>query len=615
MNDPPRRKSARVAAAAAAAARPPPKRASPPPKRPKPSAAAAVVAPSSWRAAPVVHVGASRSAATLFLGGDGRSLAQEPRAAVGDPCKDHDSVFEDVTRGRLAKLCHGFEEYWAGSGAAQDGAACTGLRAFRHVGRVAVRGAYVEKATEGKGGIDGVVNLWEVIRKDRLKSCYDGKEGKELVQALKVLAEVESSPFPAQLGVLLVEERRLGEILGKGRAAVLEVEVYLGRMLFEIIAFPELITLFQALQVDVEALPQFRRGSDAEAAKFGRSPVREEEMDDFTFEALLRRAESTGYREMGADVDKKIHDGLTCSLLPFQRDTVQFMIDRATDVRGLNDYFWQKFRYTPGGGGTVHAADSERATDASVAAASSRGETEESLFFFPMAGEVRLRSPPTIRGAAIVSEMGLGKTISALATVLALQQEHTPFQIPITYADIDRSLTSTGSVKGRKLRSDFTDSAGSHEQGATLLRLGDVVSGIDFDSDVDPAQDAPLTVTRWPAKSTLVVLPPSLLAQWRDEVESKAPSLKVHVWKSFGTEKSDQSVAVGEDACDIVLATYDHLQRDKLISLIHWNLLILDEVSYSVFLSRLLFAFDFWVDSDVQPLTFLVFWLYFHRLS
>ena len=56
----------------------------------------------------------------------------------------------------------------------------------------------------------------------------------------------------------------------------------------------------------------------------------------FTLAGLMRALESAGYDEM-ADPP-----GLLLSLYPFQRQSLQWMVDRETQPGGLNALFWRQ---------------------------------------------------------------------------------------------------------------------------------------------------------------------------------------------------------------------------------------------------------------------------------
>ncbi|MGO8693415.1 MAG: DEAD/DEAH box helicase [Rectinemataceae bacterium] len=94
-----------------------------------------------------------------------------------------------------------------------------------------------------------------------------------------------------------------------------------------------------------------------------------------------------------------------------------------------------------------------------------------------------------------------------------------------------------------------------------------------------------LLVKREAREPSLLVLPASLLANWKAELDRFAPSLRARfVHPSMDAEeKSDPEAAVAAQApawlsdYDLVVTTYGMLHRQAWISKFSWNLLVLDE--------------------------------------
>ena len=87
---------------------------------------------------------------------------------------------------------------------------------------------------------------------------------------------------------------------------------------------------------------------------------------------------------------------------------------------------------------------------------------------------------------------------------------------------------------------------------------------------------------RSPAKPSLLVLPASLLANWKAEIQRFAPMLKTAFVHPSETEKpvlEAMAEKAGEDLAetDLVLTTYGMLLRRKWLLEIEWHLVILDE--------------------------------------
>ncbi|MDO3377313.1 DEAD/DEAH box helicase [Geoalkalibacter halelectricus] len=84
------------------------------------------------------------------------------------------------------------------------------------------------------------------------------------------------------------------------------------------------------------------------------------------------------------------------------------------------------------------------------------------------------------------------------------------------------------------------------------------------------------------ATPSLLVLPASLLSNWKSEIERFAPSLKVVCAHPSEAERSELERIAADPAAalssvDAVLATYGMLQRMEWIGRQRWNLIVLDE--------------------------------------
>jgi len=135
----------------------------------------------------------------------------------------------------------------------------------------------------------------------------------------------------------------------------------------------------------------------------------------FTLAGLMRALESAGYPEMEQP------DGLKLTLFQFQRQSLQWMYDRETDVGGLNALFWEERPSDAGG------------VDRSGAPADHR------FYYNPMAGELRSEPLPVVSGGFLCEEMGLGKTVEMCARVLANKDSRAA-------ADAGRAVLTTGAA-------------------------------------------------------------------------------------------------------------------------------------------------------------------------
>ncbi|CAM9858108.1 unnamed protein product [Ectocarpus sp. 6 AP-2014] len=185
---------------------------------------------------------------------------------------------------------------------------------------------------------------------------------------------------------------------------------------------------------------------------------------DFSLAGILKSAESSGYRV----VDPQPAD-LTVDLFPYQQSSCQWMLDHERDPRGLNGYFWERREWADGGA---------------------------PLWYFPLAGEFRLAEPPHITGGLLCEEMGLGKTIEVLSTILANPRDG-------------------GSHSSLKHRKSLREQPDRH-----------------FDS-----------ARRLVSRATLIVVPVSLVGQWAEgHVELTADQVRrIENRRLFDSDSSDDA--------------------------------------------------------------------------
>jgi non-specific serine/threonine protein kinase len=78
------------------------------------------------------------------------------------------------------------------------------------------------------------------------------------------------------------------------------------------------------------------------------------------------------------------------------------------------------------------------------------------------------------------------------------------------------------------------------------------------------------------AEKTLLVLPASLIGNWKQELDRFAPALRYRV-----LHPSEQSEPVRSEAdldgCDLLLTTYGMGSRTDWLNDVHWDNLVLDE--------------------------------------
>jgi SNF2 family DNA or RNA helicase len=198
-------------------------------------------------------------------------------------------------------------------------------------------------------------------------------------------------------------------------------------------------------------------------------------------------------------------EGLTCELLPFQKQSLKWALERERVAAGIQSYFWVK----------VPVQIEASTTD---------------IYYSPILGLFRKDKPQVVRGGIIAEEMGLGKTIISLA--LILKNPAPPFPI---------SGSPSTSLENPP---EPTDQATSHWN--TELQV--------------------LTSGRWKrrgsilSRGTLVICPVSLVGQWIEEAKSKLkePGL---VYPYHGQNRKRNARGLAKNA--IVVTTYEVLASDN----------------------------------------------------
>ncbi len=109
--------------------------------------------------------------------------------------------------------------------------------------------------------------------------------------------------------------------------------------------------------------------------------------------ALLVHLENLGHDEA------PFVEGLNVELLPFQRQTLQWALDREQNPGGLQSFLWAKL---------------PRVEDKNVA----------DLYYNPLLKNITSKKPKLVRGGIIAEEMGLGKTVSVDASELLTSIAH-----------------------------------------------------------------------------------------------------------------------------------------------------------------------------------------------
>ncbi|CAB9505789.1 regulator of chromatin subfamily A member 3-like 1 [Seminavis robusta] len=105
-----------------------------------------------------------------------------------------------------------------------------------------------------------------------------------------------------------------------------------------------------------------------------------------TMSSLIAHCENLGHKEM------LLVDGLNIELLQFQKQSLQFCVDRETAKGGIQALLWPKLPWVEGDG---------------------------DVWYNPIIQNYRTTPPNLVRGGIIAEEMGLGKTIISLALILS----------------------------------------------------------------------------------------------------------------------------------------------------------------------------------------------------
>jgi hypothetical protein len=112
-------------------------------------------------------------------------------------------------------------------------------------------------------------------------------------------------------------------------------------------------------------------------------------------------------------------EGLTVELLEFQRQSVQWALERETSPGGVQSFLWAKLP--------------------SVA------EPGQDIYFSPILERFRRDKPQLVRGGFISEEMGLGKTVISLALILQNPAPVMPLSgSPIAVLDAESATAANG---------------------------------------------------------------------------------------------------------------------------------------------------------------------------
>jgi SNF2 family DNA or RNA helicase len=388
---------------------------------------------------------------------------------------------------------------------------------------------------EGRGSQPTVHFVYEALLSGKI-NCEDDVDA-NVLWAMVNLITPDPNVFDAPLIRVVVHPPKLSRAATKRRrgwmqkgtpqketgtqnieAFSLKFDVYFTRMIFYLIAFEPVKIIMMALRNGPSA-PSPILELDDYPQTFTSSRQRDEvKKTSFTLGALLRNQEHEGYRSISQP------DAIELKLKEYQKQTVAWMHDREFSSGGLNNYYWEERKWLD-----------------------SVGE-DDAFYYMPSAGELRLERPPMVRGGLLCEEMGLGKSLEVVCTIMLDKQK----------CQNENIIVADGWVEN-------------------LYRCN----------------------------TTLIVAPLTLISQWEQEIRKslKNPDgLRIHVHeeKIHGRCKLHrdgprecppgmcllgasghkfQRLEKLANCADIVLTSYKMLQTDRTsLAKIHWRRIILDEM-------------------------------------
>jgi non-specific serine/threonine protein kinase len=154
------------------------------------------------------------------------------------------------------------------------------------------------------------------------------------------------------------------------------------------------------------------------------------------------------------------------------------------------------------------------------------------------------------------------------------------------FADIAQKLQNPQLVRQKKPNSNFKASLRPYQQlGLNWLTLLDSLNfGACLADDMGLGKTIQVlaflsTVCKSKSHPSLLILPASLLGNWRDEIERFYPSLKHYILHSsaIGTKSRKQLSETELKNYELIITTYGMAQRSEWLHNHHWHYVILDE--------------------------------------
>jgi len=207
-------------------------------------------------------------------------------------------------------------------------------------------------------------------------------------------------------------------------------------------------------------------------------------------------------------------EGLNIELLEFQRQSVQWALERETTPGGVQSFLWAKLP--------------------SVA------EAGQDLYYSPILERFRRDKPQLVRGGIIAEEMGLGKTVISLALILQNPAPAVPQSgSPISALDALSNNTDVASAAAARTPWDtdlYSRTATSNSKRGSILSRGTlVVVRMEFMSCFCAVASCRLLsfILR------LCILVSSVMSRsWDSGLTRQRKSYPIRVWCTLTTDKA-----------------------------------------------------------------------------
>ncbi|EFO85262.1 hypothetical protein CRE_24695 [Caenorhabditis remanei] len=266
-------------------------------------------------------------------------------------------------------------------------------------------------------------------------------------------------------------------------------------------------------------------------------------------------------------------DSLNFNLMPYQTETVRWMMHREAEGTVDENLSWMfKCEQLP---------------------------NNPSFFYYPCIGAITrnqlsqdeycdLAKRYTLKGGILSDEMGLGKTVQVLSLISSHRrgdtldtENNTKKKTKSTLSDYkiadqvriaESSFAEMNSAKNNSTL--ITYNASDYKEGETIACSGCAencsvsICGWDFEKFKDEefyCPDCRNYMPRKPVKTTLVIVPESLIFQWFTEI-AKHCSDNFRVMFYFGVKKHGYLQALEMENYDVILTTYDTLRKELIFT-------------------------------------------------